>query len=648
MKQIKNKSEQLSFSQLLAKYTVQIPIIQRDYAQGRKSKTSLRDAFLIAIRNGIHCSPIELDFIYGDLKGQIFQPLDGQQRLTTLFLLHWYAAKLGQIDSSEYQYLSKFTYKTRTSSRDFCRDLIDSQMEITRDQLPSEVILDAKWYSLSWERDPTVKGMLETLDHISKLFRESENLWNDLIRLENPPITFHCVVLDDFGLSDDLYIKMNARGKPLTSFENFKAVLVRKIKKEKWDKHRQREEHFDILVDTSWTQLFWDKFEPQQFDDAILQFIANSLVFSLGLSAGNDSKKIRPLLEHFHATDVDDFNVDEYEYLYSSLQCFSQAPWSHLDAKFCWHRLLPDDASLFQIIGGKAPATFAQRLLFFAQTSFLLTAGQKFDSERYQDWMRVVRNIVRNASLDNYEAFLGAVSLIKEISQGCQNIYEFLSVAKIKSGFARDQAKEEERKASLIVADQDGFLKKTLHTLEDTFFCEGSLALPLRYAEDNKGGVDLTLLEEAQQVIENYFNTGITDQMRSALLTIGDGNYFRYWSSWLYATGCPKYRLIEDNDDLRRFLKSDYLAEYFVILFKQLLSKTPSQLIDDYESPEGSSTWRDLLISDPQLLSKARKKYFAFDDDWDHCYLIPGSKVAGDEAGRKKLFKVVSYDEVAI
>ena len=36
-------------------------------------------------------------------------------------------------------------------------------------------------------------------------------------------ITFQLLKLDEFGLSDDLYIKMNARGKPLTNFETFKA-----------------------------------------------------------------------------------------------------------------------------------------------------------------------------------------------------------------------------------------------------------------------------------------------------------------------------------------------------------------------------------------------------------------------------------------
>ena len=40
---------------------------------------------------------------------------------------------------------------------------------------------------------------------------------------ERPAITFQLLPLEHFGLTDDLYIKMNARGKPLTPFETFKA-----------------------------------------------------------------------------------------------------------------------------------------------------------------------------------------------------------------------------------------------------------------------------------------------------------------------------------------------------------------------------------------------------------------------------------------
>ena len=43
-------------------------------------------------------------------------------------------------------------------------------------------------------------------------------------------IQFYVLNLDDFGLSEELYIKMNARGLPLTPFENFKADLINYLK----------------------------------------------------------------------------------------------------------------------------------------------------------------------------------------------------------------------------------------------------------------------------------------------------------------------------------------------------------------------------------------------------------------------------------
>src|SRR5690554_592843 len=89
----------MTFIELLEKYNkIQIPIIQRDYAQGRTDhKTKMiRESFVKDLHNAIKpgSNNIHLDFIYGyenEIDSQKhFIPLDGQQRLTTLFLLHWY------------------------------------------------------------------------------------------------------------------------------------------------------------------------------------------------------------------------------------------------------------------------------------------------------------------------------------------------------------------------------------------------------------------------------------------------------------------------------------------------------------------------------------------------------------------------------
>src|SRR5690348_1184106 len=74
---------------------IEIPIIQRDYAQGRDSLAvaRIRSNFLDVLHGALTTeTPVSLDFVYGDVVNGTLRPLDGQQRLTTLFLLHWYLA----------------------------------------------------------------------------------------------------------------------------------------------------------------------------------------------------------------------------------------------------------------------------------------------------------------------------------------------------------------------------------------------------------------------------------------------------------------------------------------------------------------------------------------------------------------------------
>ena len=57
--------ERLSFWQLLTKISIEIPIIQRDYAQGRENQQKIRDKFLTALYGALTEKPVELDFVYG-------------------------------------------------------------------------------------------------------------------------------------------------------------------------------------------------------------------------------------------------------------------------------------------------------------------------------------------------------------------------------------------------------------------------------------------------------------------------------------------------------------------------------------------------------------------------------------------------------
>lgn len=87
-------SKKISFWKLLESKKIVIPIIQRDYAQGREGKEFLRERFLGQLFDALRedAKPLVLDFVYGSVEEDTLYPLDGQQRLTTLWLLHWYLA----------------------------------------------------------------------------------------------------------------------------------------------------------------------------------------------------------------------------------------------------------------------------------------------------------------------------------------------------------------------------------------------------------------------------------------------------------------------------------------------------------------------------------------------------------------------------
>ena len=262
---------------LLQKYEVVIPNFQRDYAQGREGKSDLRKRFLEQIRTNLKSNnTLTLDFVYGtkNENGQI-EPLDGQQRLTTIWLLMWYAVYLNY-DAKKYdneleeklKILKRFSYETRDSSKSFIEWLcaVDNGVfgDSSKGSLSSR-IQNCNGFHAVWRPDPTVQSILRMLsgtkdnhDGIEQVFKDRGDLLNNLF--EDNPIQFYYLDLDGIKQSNDLYIKMNARGEQLTGFENFKADLVSHFRKvESLQQYVTPDKKDYILTkwDVDWTDLFW-------------------------------------------------------------------------------------------------------------------------------------------------------------------------------------------------------------------------------------------------------------------------------------------------------------------------------------------------------------------------------------------------------
>jgi len=304
-----NKTNLLAF---LTDKNVRIPQLQRDYVQGSDNTKEIRDLFICDLVETLSVDTPEakqktlhLDFIYGSTyeeapasglhphweKGElhfdtpnsdvneptkVFLPLDGQQRLTSLWLLHWMLCPETEADAAK-KLLSHFSYATRSSSRRFCSALVahigdgelKQQLKINK---AKSALMEAPWFLPAWQKDPTVNSMIEMLVAIGTRLGEADTapLWK---RLQEGAITFTVIEIqsNEFRLTDELYIKMNNRGRMLTDWECYKAKAIECLgevvfKEENaglWESLQANEQektpadYFSFRVDGRWQDFFW-------------------------------------------------------------------------------------------------------------------------------------------------------------------------------------------------------------------------------------------------------------------------------------------------------------------------------------------------------------------------------------------------------
>jgi hypothetical protein len=663
------KGKTLSFYELVKTQKVEIPIIQRDYAQGRKDKKEIRRNFLNALFECIYKNkPIKLDFIYGSNVNQSFQPLDGQQRLTTLFLLHWYAAtKEKSLTKENKELLSKFSYETRITSRDFCFALVNNPIDIIDEYEPlSSKIIDSNWFFLSWRNDPTIDSMLRTIDDIHDIFVKIEQLW-DKITSQSNLISFYYVELENIGLTDDLYIKMNARGKLLTPFESFKASFQKHIEDEKWEEGKSFPESFALNIDTSWTDYFWHHFRKNNaIDDALMRFIATIAMIRQSIDRTISKAEERALLittlqEQPNSVRPEHFTDISFDYLIQCFELYESAfknqlaldlpffLWRHKSKKSIFSEIVYDE-NIYSTVQVNS-ATYTQKVLFFAQTEYLRRV-ENFDSLKYEDWMRVIRNIVSRGDIDkdgnrpdiirSPQTFDGVINLISELSDGCKDIYQHLSkLGSLKSQFAKDQIEEEKNKSKLIIL-KDSY-KKLIFEAEDNELLRGKIDF-LFYAMDYDNSVDNfneELFTKLKDVFSKYFNTeeGLNNNLRRAILTIdidGKFDFYNYWWSYWHIVGATKRRLFDKFRELEYYIYSEY-REYFKKLVLILIEKDLETIVKDFIPIEGFPNWKKRLIQEPELLDKKGKSnYIAIMEDNSCCYILK-SKRPRDIEGSERI-----------
>lgn len=520
-----NIANRISFWQLLADTKIVIPTIQRDYTYGADvpATNKVLDHLLSDMKSALFegAEPLVLDFVYGakDAAG-MFSPLDGQQRLTTLFLLHLYAMPQDGVAEAERERFRSFSYETRESTKEFCEKLTKQfRFQFDQESKPSRQIRNEAFFLPSFSDDPTICSMLVVLDRIHTVFgsRRSE-LW-PLLTADDCRIQFDALDFGKYRMSDDLYIKMNARGKPLTEFEIFKSKFEKHISpfySEDVDRFRE----ISCKLDVEWSDLVLEavKGDVKRIDHAFVNLFKNILSIIYWRHPTEDKD---PGVKSGLSVDIvrDRKDVDFIE---SFLNAFASAG----DLRSLWDRVffssdlsLGTDPQANEGVEDRIRLNKLKGEVFGAacsdvlpDTKLLLLYGWylwvKAGAQPDVSALRHLRNLIENSEHEvRADRMLHLVGLVDAIFEGR------FSYEDAEQGFNRNQWTEECAKAK----NPDGW--KTLYRYENHILLMGALSrfdqeATLRFAEPH-----ISWTRKALQGFEYVFDSTDDRLIRNALLS---------------------------------------------------------------------------------------------------------------------------------
>jgi len=596
-------TQEYSFWKLISEYHIEIPGIQRDYAQGRKSERKIatdliRDLF--DALDSTETKKVNLHFVYGKIDdNKHLTPLDGQQRLTTLFLLHWFLS-IGILGDKK-NVLSKFTYETRPSSEDFCLKLIKEGIEkYDENENVSEQIKNSKWFFPSWENDPTVSAMLNMLDIIQSKFKQPNEKWFKKLIGEDSPIQFHFLPLEKFKLDDRIYVRMNSRGKPLTEFENFKANFSSLFNIDDRSK-----------LDNEWLDIFWrlekdnETINTKEVDRKYLNFIKNATLnfYVETRDIDTDPQKLDVFEKYKDVYRPNTEYLNQLSKIFDSLQSYN------------------DDKDYFKSFLEDTPKKpdYWERLRFYAVMQFFIKKGNlnQLNTELYKKWIRVCVNLINNTRIESPELFCKAIKSIKQLSNNIDNLYEYLTKPETKiESFLKDQCEEEVLKADLLHSCKEKW-EIPIYEIENHDYFNGQIGFILKWVkQDNVHNIEKFI--DYSQKLSELFGDKFKDKKKClfqrALLTFGE--YLVDINNC--KTFCTFNLSLRDKVDNWRKVFSDDIKNNYL---KQLLDKISidsiendlEQIVNAY--PDDFNDWKSLFIKNEGIIEHCDKYRIAHRDN---------------------------------
>lgn len=641
-----NVGQKQTFWQLISdkkSKVIKIPIIQRDYVQGRETpqvmfarKTLLQD-LVASLKTG---KPMDLNFIYGNTEGRYFIPIDGQQRLTTLFLLHTYAFAQDNLIENLQILKDHFLYETRITTNRFFEELVNNLPTFFKEKnYPNleSYIYDAAWFSDTWNEDPSIHSAIVVLNEIHEKFTDIEKLSQKLIQ-DNCPITFMALQISDMGKANDLYIKMNSRGKTLSYFESFKAELFDFIDK----RDHQKWPNFKQYMDTEWQNLIWEgcksnKIDPFKMCDNIFLYIVHWIVVNRVVPNQDqyDISKVKNLVnnnnfytfENYKEFLEDDRGINDIYQFFEFLKFLKENDFTYYNIIMKW------------LIKAVQKPEWPERVLLFAITKYAVIE-RKWSVQRFLSYLRIINNLIQNTEIDKEKLYRNACNSIDDFHPSVFSNPEsyFASKEKITTSknffFDREQLKEERYKCLLIKTDPNW--KDVIIQAEKNRYFKSEIAFALKLAGanlDDFSNVNHIKIDDFKMVWDNilklFDDNGlkIEDNLfRRALLTFGDYSILANSSYTFFFEGGKGYfnwrRMFRDKKSFSIFKE---FFHHISTIEEQRLPDVLKEMVNNFN--DESDEFVFYLIKYPELFEyMGENRYIKCNSDIEKHRIILYSK----------------------
>ncbi|WP_147392454.1 hypothetical protein [Bacteroides uniformis] len=541
--------------------------------------------------------------------------------------------------------------------------------------MPSSIIRDQSWWLNKWNADPTIDGMLRMLDTIDSIFFKSwEEAANNLFSADHNTILFQFLKLENFYDPDDLFIKMNARGLPLTEFEIFKRKWMEQIE----TLYEPAEiKSLKSLIDVSWTDFLWPLRTQRKELKNIDPFFQNLLKLIIGNSTASLlSNKVdfdilfeanKKELSFSYGKYTEEYNVvfdrvmldrikEELEAMCSPNSVFTKFRTSEtkhekwIDLEKEWQFFVIQDRD-------NNNPNYKGRVTLYALSRFSTLMPSTNDCEVNQ-WSRLIRNLIENTRFDSSN---DAVRVIKDIDtmlleltayykenngSSCVNDWVAQNTTFTPKGFTNSQWEEEKIKAELR---KDSSWNDEITKAEKHQYLNGKIGLILWCSGEITGLIpfskntlnrDLNKFKSYSEKCLKLFNEAgqkdseVTSKFLLVRAMLSKGDYMPNLSadrknfyndpghrdySWKALFRINDYTHIDALNILKQVLDDDN--------FNSANVSESLKVIINKRKRKDIPLWRRLLTSDygVQILSHSRQGFIAFADGKIQNALIYGS-----------------------